>query len=100
MAAEQARRATLFVGGLALEGLAPALASGADIVCIDLEDAVPPQRKAEARAATVAAAKSVQLPPGVQLIARVNAMSDPDGPLDIATLLKETRAFGGFMLPK
>ena len=99
MAPQQARRATLFVGALALDGLSPALASGADIVCIDLEDAVPPDRKAQAREAVARAVRQLDVPPGVQLIARVNAMTEPDGPADLAALLA-TRAFGGFMLPK
>lgn len=100
VAPQQARRATLFVGGLALQDLPAALASGADIVCIDLEDAVPPQRKEEARIAVVEAAKAVQLPKGVQLIARVNGMLEPDGLLDVRALLAQAPAFGGFLLPK
>jgi len=97
--ATQSRRATLFVGALAPDALASALASGADIVCIDLEDAVPPGRKAEAREAVARMVQQLQLPAGVQLVARVNAMTEPDGPADLAALLA-TRAFGGFMLPK
>jgi len=99
MAPQQARRATLFVGALALEGLAPALASGADIVCIDLEDAVPPGLKSEARDAVLDATRSLAVPPGAQLVARVNAMTEPEGPSDLAALAG-TGAFGGFMLPK
>ena len=99
MASQQARRATLFVGALALDSLAPALSSGADIVCIDLEDAVPPGRKAEARDAVAQSVRGLEVPRGVQLIARVNAMTEPDGPADLAALLATT-AFGGFMLPK
>lgn len=99
MASQQSRRATLFVGALALEALAPALASGADIVCVDLEDAVPPDRKAQARAAVVDAVRGISLPAGVQLVARVNAMSETEGPIDVHELL-DTRAFGGLLLPK
>lgn len=100
MAAQQARRATLFVGALALQDLPGALASGADIVCIDLEDAVPPDRKAEAREAVVRALGGLQVPARVQLIARVNGMLEPDGPLDVRTLLAEAPALGGLLLPK
>ena len=98
--AQRQRRTTLFVGALALEGLPPALASGADIVCIDLEDAVPPERKDEGRAATVAALRSLQARPEVQLIARVNALADPDGPRDLRTMLLELPAIGAVLLPK
>jgi (S)-citramalyl-CoA lyase len=100
MALEQARRATLFVGGLALQDLPAALASGADIVCIDLEDAVPPGRKAEARAAVLEAVDGLVLPDGVQLIARVNGMLEADGPLDVHALLAKAPRIGGLLIPK
>ena len=98
--AVQLRRATLFVGALALEGLDATLASGADLACIDLEDAVPPDRKAEGRAALLSAAANSRVPPGVQLVARINALPDPDGPEDLRVLLAEAHALGGVMLPK
>jgi (S)-citramalyl-CoA lyase len=93
------RRSTLFVGALALGELAPALASGADIVCIDLEDAVPPGRKDEARAAVVAMLKNVAAPRGVQIIARVNGLRSLAGVEDASALLREPR-IGGLLLPK
>ena len=42
-------RSMLFVSGEKVERFAKAMAAGADLVCIDLEDAVHPDRKAEAR---------------------------------------------------
>ena len=39
----------LFVSGEKPERFPKAVAAGADLVCIDLEDAVQPARKAEAR---------------------------------------------------
>lgn len=95
----QRRRAMLFCGALVLDGLAATLASGADLACIDLEDAVPPGRKDEARDAAMAAAAAASVPGGVQLMARVNAMSEPEGPEDLRALLEQP-AFGGVMLPK
>ena len=89
----------LFVGALALEGLEPALASGADLVCIDLEDPVPAGRKKEARAALVERARAIAAPAGVQLVARVNALGGADGPQDLRTLLAEAPALGALMLP-
>jgi (S)-citramalyl-CoA lyase len=96
----QQRRAMLFVGGLVLEGLPATLASGADLVVIDLEDAVPPGRKEEARAAALAAASSCVIPPGVQLMARVNALSEPEGAEDLHAILRDGARFGAVMLPK
>jgi (S)-citramalyl-CoA lyase len=89
----------LFVGALALEGLPATLASGADLACIDLEDAVPPGRKEEGRSAGLAAAAAAPVPAGVQLLARVNAMTEPEGVDDLRALL-DTPAFGGVMIPK
>jgi (S)-citramalyl-CoA lyase len=97
--APRPRRSTLFVGALALEGLQPALASGADIVCVDLEDAVPPDRKDEGRAAMAKAAAGLAVPASVQLIARVNSMASFEGPVDLRAAL-ETRAIGAALLPK
>ena len=42
-------RSMLFVSGEKVERFAKAMAAGSDLVCIDLEDAVHPDRKAEAR---------------------------------------------------
>ena len=42
-------RSLLFVPGTRPDRFAKAAASGADAVCVDLEDAVPPGRKDEAR---------------------------------------------------
>ena len=95
----QRRRAMLLCGGLVIEELPAALAAGADLACIDLEDAVPPGRKAEALAAALAAAAAARVPAGVQLMVRVNAMGEPDGPEDLRAVLGE-RAFAGVMLPK
>ena len=46
------RRSLLFVPGLRPDRFAKALDSGADIVCVDIEDAVPLPRKQEARELT------------------------------------------------
>lgn len=95
----QRRRSTLFVGALVLGDLPAALASGADIVCVDLEDAVPPGRKDEARSALLALLPTVSVPRGVQLIARVNEARAVEGVEDIAALLGAP-AIGGLLLPK
>jgi citrate lyase beta subunit len=46
-------RSLLFVPGIRPERFAKAIAAGADAVCIDLEDAVPPHEKAAAREAVL-----------------------------------------------
>lgn len=94
------RRATLFVGGLVLDALRPALESGADIVCIDLEDAVPSDRKDEARAAAVAALSAANISPEVQVAVRVNTVRTPEGRADIDAILSRAPSVGALMLPK
>jgi (S)-citramalyl-CoA lyase len=96
---QRPRRTTLFVGALVLDGLDAALASGADIVCIDLEDAVPPGRKDEARAAVLARLAAVQTPPSVQLIVRINTLASPEGERDLAAMVK-VPTVGALMIPK
>lgn len=98
-------RSILFVPGYRPDRFAKALAAGADAVCIDLEDAVPPQRKAVAREA---AARFLAEQPAERtrndarlphLIIRVN---DPDtdlGRADAETL-GGTRQPDAFMIPK
>ena len=50
----QPRRSFIFVPGLRPELYPKALASGADIVCVELEDGIAPHDKDEAREKTVA----------------------------------------------
>jgi (S)-citramalyl-CoA lyase len=97
---QRQRRTTLFVGALVLDGLAAALASGADIVCIDLEDAVPPERKDEARDATISRLSGLEVGSDVQLIARVNSAGSVEGPIDLRRLFLEAPTLGGVLLPK
>lgn len=90
----------LFVGALALEALPAALASGADLVVLDLEDAVPPGRKDEGREAVLAALRSLDLPPAAQLVARVNEIGTAEGDADVAALARTPGPLGALMLPK
>jgi citrate lyase subunit beta / citryl-CoA lyase len=75
-------RSWLYVPGHRAERVAKALAAGADAVVVDLEDAVPPDRKADAREVIAAAVDAVTAD-GPQVWVRVN---DPDGPWGEADL--------------
>lgn len=98
-------RSILFVPGYRPDRFRKALAAGADAVCIDLEDAVPPPRKAMAREAAVRflAERSAEEPRNTagppHLIVRIN---DPDTDLGRADAeaLGETRQPDAFMIPK
>ncbi|MDX2209830.1 MAG: CoA ester lyase [Sphingopyxis sp.] len=73
----------LFVPGTKPDRFAKALASGADCVCIDLEDAVPAGEKDAARAAALDAIKALDDP---RLAIRINGMMTRAGLADALAL--------------
>ncbi|MGW0840039.1 HpcH/HpaI aldolase/citrate lyase family protein [Streptomyces sp. NPDC002787] len=73
----------LYVPGDRPEVVTKALASGADVVIVDLEDAVAPDRKDYARAAT---AELLSAPPPVPVHVRVNALDTPQAEEDLKAL--------------
>lgn len=79
-------RSKLFVPGSRPELFAKAMASGADAISFDLEDAVPPGRKAEARANLAQFLAGADLPAGKVIIVRTNAPSSPEFEADLAAL--------------
>lgn len=76
-----ALQSLLFVPGNRPDRFAKALASGADCVCVDLEDAVPAAEKDAARAAAMAAVGD-----NARLAIRINAISTRAGLLDLLAL--------------
>ncbi|MCX5089623.1 CoA ester lyase [Streptomyces sp. NBC_00365] len=86
----------LYAPGDRPEVVAKALVSGADIVLIDLEDAVAPHRKKYARAAT---AELLSDPPPVPVHVRVNALDGPVAEADLSTLAP-LPGLSGLRLPK
>lgn len=86
-------RSLLFVPGARPERFDKALAAGADVTCIDLEDGTPPQSKDEARAA--AAAFVAARPAAV----RINGVGTPWFEDDVAAL-KNVAGLPLVMLPK
>ena len=71
----------LFVPGTKPDRFAKALASGADCVCVDLEDAVPGEDKDSARAAALSA-----LAEGQPLALRINGVRTRAGLADLLAL--------------
>ncbi|MFD5626359.1 HpcH/HpaI aldolase/citrate lyase family protein [Streptomyces sp. NPDC127072] len=86
----------LYVPGDRPETVAKALVSGADVVLVDLEDAVAPDRKEYARAAT---AELLREPPPVPVHVRVNALDGPYAEADLKTL-SPLPGLSGLRLPK
>ena len=76
-------RTFLFVPGNRPERFAKALASGADAVVLDLEDAVPGPAKADARAAIAAACAGLSAS-DTPVVVRVNPPTTPTGREDLA----------------
>ncbi|MGA5897661.1 HpcH/HpaI aldolase/citrate lyase family protein [Streptomyces venetus] len=76
--------------------VARALTAGADVVVVDLEDAVAPDRKAYARTAT---AELLGEPQPVPVHVRVNAVGSPWGEQDIAAI-SPAPGLSGLRVPK
>jgi len=86
----------LYVPGDRPDRFAKAVASGADAVILDLEDAVVAGRKAYAREAVAA---FLAEPPTVPVQVRVNELTGPDVEADLAALAG-LPGLGGLRLPK
>ena len=77
-----------------------ALAAGADIVTIDLEDAVAPNDKASAREQTLKWFLENQEFGGVEALVRVNCLRSVDGLADLRAIVESPRPPPALMLPK
>ena len=86
----------LYAPGDRPEVVGKALLSGADVVLVDLEDAVAPDRKEFARAAT---AERLSERPPVPVHVRVNALDSPWAEADLAALWA-LPGLSGLRLPK
>ena len=94
------RRSFLFVPGSGLDKFPKAVATGADIVCIDLEDAIAPAHKADARDGTIGLFATAPDFGRSEVLVRVNSLRSADGLADILALLKTAAPPTGLMLPK
>lgn len=86
-------RTLLFVPGNRPERFAKAIASGADAVVLDLEDAVPPAERQAARAA-IAAAWATLSAAAVPIVLRVSTPGSEAGAQDLAWLAGQTTPAG------
>ncbi len=93
------RRSLLFVPGLRPDMFAKALNSGADIVCIDMEDAVARGRKEEGRSLTLPLFRN-PTHPHVEQMVRVNGLSTPDGLKDLSAIIESDTPPPAIMIPK
>lgn len=97
---EQAR-SFLFVPATRPERIAKALASGADAVIVDLEDAVAAADKDHARLALLPALQALEPAQRSRLLVRINAAGTPWHDADAVALAEWTRhGLGGVMVAK
>jgi len=92
-----ARRSLLFSPGDRPEMMRKGPASGADVVILDLEDAVAPDRKAEAREAVAEVLSDPEFDPGCEVCVRVNPSMLDEG---LPVLLDGDPRLDALLLPK
>jgi (S)-citramalyl-CoA lyase len=96
----QPRRSFIFMPGVSPDMFPKALATGADIVCIDLEDAIAPQHKEEARTKTMKLFETPQAKDGVERMIRINCLRTTDGMADVQAAVANPLPPPALMLPK
>ena len=96
----QKRRSFIFCPGNKPDMIPKALNSGADMVCIDLEDAIIPEHKDISRSSTIRAFEDISVPNGVETLIRINDVNSKDGKADIKAILQSSNTASGLMLPK
>ena len=94
------RRSFIFTPGLNPEMFPKALASGADMVCIELEDGIAIKDKDEARKNTINALKNLKIYNDVELVVRVNCQRTKPGLLDLEAFISSKLNVKALMLPK
>ena len=94
------RRSFIFTPGLNPEMFPKALASGADMVCIELEDGIAIKDKDEARKSTINALKTLEVKNDVELVVRVNCQRTKPGLLDFEAFISSKLRVKALMLPK
>lgn len=94
------RRSFIFSPGLNPAMYPKALASGADIVCVELEDGIAPKDKAAARANAIKLFEEPQADDGVERIIRINCLREQFGLLDVQAILATDTPPPALMLPK
>jgi (S)-citramalyl-CoA lyase len=93
------RRSLLFVPALRPDRYLKALEVGADIVCIDMEDAVTLERKDEGRTLTLPLFAQASHP-HVERMVRINALSTYHGLKDLQALIECEAPPDAIMIPK
>ena len=96
----QPRRSFIFTPGLRPEMFSKALASGTDMVCVELEDGVSPKDKDVARVHTMRLFENPQADDGIERIVRINCLREAFGISDVQAVLSTDFPPPAIMLPK
>ena len=94
------RRSFIFTPGLKPEMFPKAISSGADMVCIELEDGIAIKDKDEARKNTFKALETLKVKSGVELVVRVNCQRTKFGLMDLEAVVSSKTNVKAIMLPK
>ena len=97
------KRSLLFVPGSRLEMFPKATASSADIVCVDLEDAVSETHKNKAREEVISLILNERSQPsssGEEIWIRINSLRSSSGLADVLAIAQAETAPDGIMIPK
>ncbi len=94
------RRSFIFTPGLKPEMFPKALASGTDIVCVELEDGIAPKDKDEARKRALGLFETPQADDGVERIVRINCLREKFGIEDVQAILATATPPPALMMPK
>ena len=94
------RRSFIFSPGLRPDMFPKALASGTDIVCVELEDGIAPKDKDEARQKAIALFAETQADDGIERIVRINCLREAFGLADVQAVLATDTPPPALMLPK
>ncbi len=96
----RSRRSFIFTPGLRPDMFPKALSSGADMVCVELEDGIAPRDKEEARRRALALFEQPQVDDGIERLLRINSMRERFGIEDVQAILAARTPPPALMMPK
>ena len=96
----KSRRSLLFVPGNRLNLFPKALKTGADVVCLDLEDSIPSNQKAKTRRETIEFLESTSEVEDIEVVLRINGLETHDGIKDIDCIMDSKTPPSSLMLTK
>ena len=96
----RSRRSFIFCPGNRVELFQKACHSGADIVCVELEDAIPLQEKNIARENGLSLFKNQLMSDEIEYVIRINSLQSKEGLFDIQAILDTTNPPPTIMVPK